>query len=106
MNILDTLHNLGWAKNPKNTKYSRRLHDFLIENIICGLDCPGDNFFCCLNSCPKENIDDIELHKMSDDRANRFLGPKGCSLPRKDMPFYCLTHICNHAYERIANDIT
>jgi len=85
MTNLQQLKELGWAKNRKFEKYSKELHRFLIDNCICGMDCPPGKLGECCTGC-------------------KDLTPDGCKLPRRDRPFLCLAAMCRYAYRRLVND--
>jgi len=84
MTFLPRAEKLGWARNPKFLKYSKELHEYLIDSCICEMRCPDGREGECCFGC-----------------AN--LGEKGCVLKRQDMPFECLSYVCKYAW-RLLND--
>ena len=87
MFLLDKLKQLGWHIKPHKIKKTKELVQFLIDNCICGMDCPSGKVGCCTSAC-------------------KHLGSVGCELPREERPFDCISSMCSYAYRRLLNDKT
>ncbi len=94
----------AWAIARKIHAHQERLHDIMDQ--LCYRTCPWCPAPCCLKARVWIDFRDlIYLHLAGlptpgeqlfyvDESTCRYLGPKGCRLPRKSRPWACTRYLC------------